>query len=236
MASNPDPTILLTRPILQSNEYAAVLRRDLPDRFWIVISPLLEIRQVKQTLNLEGVHNLIFTSVNGIEAFARESSRRDFACYCVGDRTAECDKSLGFSAISADGTVENLAALLVRRTLSGPCLHVHGRHVAQETARLFQSLGAEYRNVVLYDQHSITFTSEAKGLIKKGNPLIVPLFSPRSAALFAAQVSDMPLDHVVAICISQNVANELAGSNIGRVIVAVLPRADAVTQEIAAII
>lgn len=236
MASNPDTSILLTRPTRQSNEYAEVLRRELPGNVRIIISPLIEISPVTQTLELQDVRSLIFTSVNGVEAFVRESHRRDFTCFCVGDRTAECAKSLGFAAISANGTVENLAAMIGAQPDNGPYLHAHGRHVAQETKGLFQPLGAAYRNVVLYDQHRVPLTSTAMRLILKGNPLIVPLFSPRSAVFFARQVSDMPLARVIAVCISQNVANALAGLGFGQVIVAAQPRADAVTREIAVII
>src|SRR5690606_20329328 len=56
---------------------------------------------------------LAFTSANGVREFARLSSRRDAPVFCVGARTAEEARNIGFTNVaSADGDVEALGGLI----------------------------------------------------------------------------------------------------------------------------
>jgi uroporphyrinogen-III synthase len=67
-------------------------------------------------IDLTHVAALAFTSVNGVEAFARLSAERRSPVFAVGDRTARAAREAGFAdVVSADGDVEALAALIAGR-------------------------------------------------------------------------------------------------------------------------
>ncbi len=112
---------LVTRPREQADELAAALSaRGIEP----VLEPLIEIRlkddgaRVLAPL-LEVAGGLLFTSANGVRAFATFSMRRDLPALAVGDATADAARDAGFADVaSAGGTVADLA-LLVRRRL-GP--------------------------------------------------------------------------------------------------------------------
>lgn len=66
---------------------------------------------------------LAFTSINGVEAFAALSRRRDLPVFTVGDATAEAARTAGFGAVrSADGALGDLAELIARAAPGGMVL------------------------------------------------------------------------------------------------------------------
>lgn len=73
---------------------------------------------------------LAFTSIHGVQGFARLSARRDLPAYCVGARTAALARRMGFVAQSANGDAAALSALLAAHT-SGPVLHPGARELAR---------------------------------------------------------------------------------------------------------
>lgn len=231
MAGNPGIPILLTRPLAQSQAYGAELQHRFGPRVRIEIAPLQDIRATSATLDLAGVTSLVFTSVNGVEAFAARSRRRDFTCLCVGDKTAATARVLGFKAVSADGNAEDLAGLIADIPRTGRVLHIRGEYA---TALPLNLPGLS--EAVLYTQVQRDLTDAAKRLIAQNEAFIAPLFSPRSAALLVAQMLGQRADKATAICISPAVAAAVPGDSFGAVRVAARPRADAITQEIAAII
>src|SRR4029434_1828997 len=101
--------ILITRPI----EDARPLADALEERgIEVLIEPLLEIRHLEDAeIDLDGVQTLLFTSANGVRAFAALSPRRDLKAFTVGDGSAEAARQAGFSnGASAHDAVAALAA------------------------------------------------------------------------------------------------------------------------------
>src|SRR5665213_3569086 len=90
-----------------------------------VLEPLLAIRQAPDAAALlagllPGIQALLFTSANGLRAFALASSRRDIAVLAVGDATAQAARDAGFVDIeSAEGDVADLADLVVAQRALG---------------------------------------------------------------------------------------------------------------------
>jgi uroporphyrinogen-III synthase len=75
---------------------------------------------------------LAFTSANGVRRFALLSPRRNVPVFCVGDRTADVARAMGFAeAVSAGGDVKALADLVVRRLPAGAML----LHAGNEESR-----------------------------------------------------------------------------------------------------
>lgn len=103
-----------------------------------VIQPLLAIRSLPQPEpDLTPFTALVFTSRNGVAAFAALTPRRDRPVFTVGDATAEAARAAGFAVVlSADGAIGDLAALLLAHM--GP----DDRVLAAVAARPVADLGA----------------------------------------------------------------------------------------------
>src|SRR4051812_48630120 len=76
-----------------------------------ILAPLLEIAPRPFDLALERVRALLFTSANGVRAFATGSARRDVMALCVGDATADGAREARFAEVrSAAGDAGDLLA------------------------------------------------------------------------------------------------------------------------------
>ncbi|MBW8734243.1 MAG: uroporphyrinogen-III synthase [Asticcacaulis sp.] len=77
-----------------------------------IVAPVLAVELLDVRLD-QPFDAVIFTSRNGVRAFAARSPRRDAPAWCVGDATADAARDAGFDAIvSAEGDVEALFALM----------------------------------------------------------------------------------------------------------------------------
>jgi uroporphyrinogen-III synthase len=180
------PTLLLTRPEAQSRDLAGRLRARIQVDVPIVVSPILEIVPVQFDLPVDPAF-LVLTSVHGAEAVAgRKAALAGLPAWCVGDRTAEAARAAGLSAISAGGTVEDLLALLLRERPKGPGVYLRGGHVAANLADALRTAGIDTHDVVVYDQAARSLSSEALASLARPRPVILPVYSPRSARLLAA--------------------------------------------------
>ena len=102
--------VLLTRPVAQSEAVARDLTKDGID---CAIWPLTEIVLTSDTVEIpSATDGLLFTSANGVRAFARLFADRNLPALCVGPATEAAARSAGFAdARSADGDAQALAGL-----------------------------------------------------------------------------------------------------------------------------
>ncbi|MFC3568354.1 uroporphyrinogen-III synthase [Paracoccus simplex] len=171
MPPKPVPLLLLTRPEPASRRFAAaVAHLGLP----VVISPVLCIRPVAHdAARLAAARGLVFTSVNAVPAAGAGRGR---PAICVGPATAEAARAPGFAVTEGPGDAARMMPLL--RGLDAGWLHPHGAHVAKELP---------VPGMVVYDQLPMPLTPEAQAVLAGTAPVILPLFSPRSARLLAGQ-------------------------------------------------
>ena len=218
------PVILLTRPRAASEALAEDIRARLGDRVDIVISPLLEIEYLGAPLALSGVRGLIFSSRNGVEAAAELTDARDLPAFCVGPSTTRQADAAGWRAEMAGPDAETLVQRLKALRPDAPLLHLRGRHARGDIAGQLGAAGVPVREQIVYDQHPKPLSDAARACLQGPAPVVVPLFSPRSARLFGAAVPG-PVAAVAAI--SHAVADTLPQSFAGRVAVADAPNAEA---------
>ncbi|TNF60606.1 MAG: uroporphyrinogen-III synthase [Rhodobacteraceae bacterium] len=223
------PLVLLTRPRAASEAFAASLGAALGDRVRIVISALMEIVPQDVTLALEDVKGLIFTSRNGVEAAQALTSRRDLPAYCVGSATTDAASRAGWRARMMGPDAAALVAGMRALRPDAPLLHLHGRHARGDIAGLLVADGIEVREEIVYDQVERALSPEALTALRGDAPVILPLFSPRSARLFAAAFDG----HVHAIAaISQAVADALPRRVADRILIADEPTAEAMVAAV----
>ncbi|MBK4214694.1 uroporphyrinogen-III synthase [Paracoccus caeni] len=168
MATDAAPLLLLTRPQADSERFAAML----PE--WpAVISPILRIEPVAHDADLRAAEGLVFTSSHAV-GFAGPGRGR--LALCVGGRTGAIARQAGFDVREGNGFAESLLPLIKASPV--PLIHPHGRHLAKVLP---------VPGVVVYDQIALPLSDAARALLAGDAPLVLPLFSPRSARLLAAE-------------------------------------------------
>jgi uroporphyrinogen-III synthase len=173
----------------------------------------IAIRQ-NAAVDLTGVQAVLFTSANGVRAFAALTSRRDLPVYAVGDRTATVAEENRFvDVVSAGGDVTKLAKLVTKncRPGDGVFLHPAGTAVAGDLAGQLSAAGFVVRRTVIYDAQPATgFSGEIRMALLDKEIDIVLFYSPRSAATFVtlakAEGLEPACEILEALCLSDGVA------------------------------
>ncbi|WP_213544561.1 uroporphyrinogen-III synthase [Vannielia litorea] len=201
--------VLLTRPARGAAEFAAALRRELGE-VEILLSPLMEIVPVEPEALPGPEDAVIFTSVSAVEAFAPYQRGEGRRAWCVGERTAQAAQALGFEARAGSGAAVRLPEIVCREQPVPTLWHMHGTHQRVDLAQLFGVLGYRCRNVVIYDQPALPLDPAVAARIATGEPMVAPLFSPRTAGLLAAEVRNLGANLRV-VALSRAVAREWPG-------------------------
>lgn len=182
--------VLVTRPIAEARAFAGALTRRLGPRVQPVIAPLMAMERLAHSLPPGPFAGVIFTSVAGVEAALPSRANLPRLAWCVGQKTAERAAAAGFLARSADGDASALVAAIAADPPAGRLLHLRGEDAAGEVAERLISAGIETESLVIYRQQPQPLTPEAATLLAAEGPVILPLFSPRSAQLFRAALPD----------------------------------------------
>jgi uroporphyrinogen-III synthase len=226
--------ILVTRPEPEATRFAAQLKDHGIDA---VVAPLMAVEATEETLPpLEAVQALVFTSANGVRAYAARNARTDLPAYAVGEATAAAARQAGFaSVISAGSDAEGLAALLRGRVdpAKGKLLHATGVDRVGDLAGVLRARGFDVQQAVLYRAVAAAeLPAEARTALESGALAGVALFSPRSAGILLERVAAAGLGAKLAtldaFCLSRAVAAVLEGKAPWRAIrVAARPNAEA---------
>lgn len=195
------PVLIITRPEPDGARFAATMQEGIDVK--VILSPLIEIVPLDAKCQADEV---IFTSANGVAQAARLGLTSGRA-WCVGDRTAEMARKAGFDAVSAQGNAEDLVALILEAAPKGALAHIRGTEARGDLGPRLRAEGINCVDVVAYDQVPTTLSDDALNAIRGVAPVIIPLFSPRSAGLLLEQVTIGP--HVTVVAMSKAVANRL---------------------------
>ncbi|HVT50909.1 MAG TPA: uroporphyrinogen-III synthase [Dongiaceae bacterium] len=222
---------LITRPLEDAKPLADLLEARGVD---CVVEPLLEIAPKPDArIDLDGVQALLFTSANGVRAFAAHSTRRDLKVLTVGEGSAEAARAAGFSDVTAaGGDVDALAALATSRLSpqNGALFHGAASALAGDLQGKLEAAGFTLRRAVLYEAKTATaFSPETRMNLALGGIDLVLLFSPRTARTFAELWRDAAqpsLHKTTALCLSPAVAREVAELGWQRIATAAHPDQD----------
>ncbi len=190
----------------------------------ITISPLMAPVFLPAVLPDARYAALIFSSETGVDAYAARRERIAAMAFCVGDRTAEAAQKLGLRVMSAGGDADAMIALILRHPPDGPLLHLRGKDSRAEVAARLSAEGMQTTEVIVYEQRPNALRPAAQKLLGGTQPVIVPLFSPRSALLFCATAPRAPL-RIAAMSIA--VAQAIDPRLNAQVVVAARPAGDA---------
>jgi uroporphyrinogen-III synthase len=225
--------ILVTRPSGDAEALAAVLRSRGHDP---VLSPAMEIRLLPGAdISLAGVQAILATSANGIRALSPRTRERALPVFAVGPRTAAAAQDVHFANVvegSGDAAALALTVIDSLDPAAGALLHAAGRERTGELVRRLQATGFSLRVEALYEAVPLPRLSPAAAdALRAGEIDAVLFFSPRSARLFADQVTAAQLaEHcgaVTAFCISRTTAEAAAALPFAAIRTASAPNQDA---------
>lgn len=196
------PRLLLTRPRPGAEAFLARLSEPLQSR--AVISPLIDILPTGEAPDLTPYAGVIFSSANGVAHAPVGTGRR---AYCVGPQTTQAAQAAGWQAQMVGRDAAELIAALSGRGDLGPLVHLAGRHRRGDLAGALSASGLSCDVATLYDQRLLPLSAEAQTLLAGDAPVLVPLFSPRSAQQFARSAART--ERVIVIFISAATAAAL---------------------------
>lgn len=214
------PQVLLTRPEDAARAFAATL----PAGVGVILSPLLRIEMRDLEDALPDGADLIFTSKQGVAALRRAAPDVAGRAICVGDATRAAAQAAGFQAVSAGRDADALVALILRDHADRRFVHIRGQHTRGDVVPRLQAAGIAATDRILYDQIPQPLTGAARDLLAGDIPVLVPLFSPRSAHLFAKDCPRAPRAEL--FCLSPAVADAAAQGDYAAIQTLIYPDAN----------
>lgn len=196
------PQIIVTRPAVQGAAFAQML--GLP----VILCPLIKIVSIAVTDDLSDAAHVIFTSVNGVAQAERLGVPVTAQAWCVGTKTAQAAKAAGFGVHDAGGDSADLIALMMGQNLIGRMVHISGQHVQVDVAANLSQAGVPCQRIAAYDQIVLAPTDAALGVVQGQAPIILPLFSVRTAQAAATLRPIAAPLHVVTM--SESIARAAA--------------------------
>lgn len=189
-------TMLLTRPEDASERFFRSLPEPVQARLDLVVAPLLRISPIAGQADLGHAAGVIFTSARALP-FA--GPPRAIPVFCVGEQTQRRAEQAGWQVRLRAPNADALVTALLAHRPAAPLVHVAGRHRRGDIAQRLSAQGVETREAVVYNQLQLPLSAQAHAALAGPVPVIVPLFSPRSAAILAAQYHGTAPLFVVAI-------------------------------------
>jgi uroporphyrinogen-III synthase len=196
-----------------------------------IVAPLLTIEPVAANTDLSGLQALLFTSANGVAAFARATADRALPAFCVGEATGDAARAEGFTDIRvAGGDVRALADLVTSsaRQEHGSLLHAAGADLAGDLKGALEAQGFTVERRIFYRAiAAAALPPMVDTMLAADSPAIhIVLFhSARAAeALVRCARPDARLNRITALCLSDAVAAAARGRDWRAVVAAQEPR------------
>ena len=174
-----------------------------------LVAPLLGVRPLLWTPDLDGVGALAFTSLNAVAAAPAGLAASGLPVFAVGDATADAARRAGFARVeSASGDAADLARLVASRraAFAGDLLHLSAAEPASDLGALLAP-AVRVRPAHVYETVALPAADAAHAAWPHLRAVL--LHSPKAAAVFAATAGDWPGDHVRLLCLSPAVARRL---------------------------
>ena len=221
------PLLVMTRPRAAAERFVSALAEPVRAELQVVIAPLVEIAPTGLEPDLSDARGVILTSANGV---SHAPEGQGLPAYCVGPRTAEAARARGWHVIRTEPNAAELLKVLQAEPIPGPLVHLCGRHRRGEIAATLSAAGIPVTEQVLYDQPLQPPSARMLRAFAGEVPVILPLFSPRTAAHLAAQITSALGTNVLAM--SEAVAAPLAGVRFAQVMVVPKPTGDEMARGI----
>ncbi len=192
-------TLLLTRPESSSLRFLAEVEGAVGHRVSAVVSPMITIVPMAKVWDGGSVTGVVLSSEFGAMMAGQMGFPAGLTAFCVGDRTAQAARAAGFAAVSASGDAGDLVRLILDQRTQGPLVHLRGEHVRGDVALRLNEAGVPCLERIVYGQTEAALSLEALALLGGPDPVVAPLFSPRTVTILAGQGPFRARLHVIAI-------------------------------------
>ncbi|MEZ5798678.1 MAG: uroporphyrinogen-III synthase [Paracoccaceae bacterium] len=242
MTDSPAPTpvpVLITRPQPQADRLAQALDSAMPGKVRPVLAPLMRAVFLPVDLPPGRFDALILTSETGAEAAGRLRAAGAVlpdTLFCVGPRTARAALAHGFQPKAPAMTAKDLLQRLVLTGGAGRMLYLHGRDVSSPLADRLAQAGIPAEARAVYAQEPLALPPQALALLQQPGPVVVPLYSPRSARLFQAALPAGTRADLRPCAISDSALSALSEPLSARGVVAEAPDGPAMMRAILRVI
>jgi uroporphyrinogen-III synthase len=211
-------TILLTRPRVSSERFAALLAQHGLESF---VEPLLEIEPTAQERPGGLFQAVMITSAGTIDALRNQKEQVEdlflLPCFCVGSATGDAAREFGFHDIRTGYADSADLGQKILQDLSNkniPLLHIAGDVTDGKAQDILSKAGYDLVQWVVYHARAVEdFTPETRDLFRSGLIGAIPVFSPRSARILISLIEKNRLTSachgIIAIGLSQAVADVL---------------------------
>ena len=233
------PLVLNTRPDTDSADLLAALDKR---GFHHLSAPMLNITfpAPAAPIDISVYQAVIFTSANGVRAFAKLTNDRSLPAYCVGDATARTCGDYGFGDVhSANGDIHDLATLIRKMVdpARGLLFHPAARKTAGNLGQMMLADGYQVDRQTVYEaQESNTLPEEVIEALRKHHIDAILFFSPRTAETFVKLVRSYKLERDLsatsAICLSPAVQSKISDLTWHRTCVASQPTQEYLLSEL----
>ena len=221
----------MTRPRASSVTFVETLPKRIATRIYPVYSPLIAIKALDRPVTFEADAAAIFTSVNGVRHSPSGDGKRAF---CVGAATTKAAADAGWISQMRGQTADMLVDSLLRNVPDQKLIHLSGTYTRGNIAERLTGYGIPARNVAVYQQVAQPMTTAARALVEQQTPALVPLFSPRTAGFFAAEIPRAASMRIILL--SEAVKNAVDEHRYAGVTVADAPDAEAMRKAIAVVL
>lgn len=208
--------IVICRPVEDSAELAQAARAQ---GFVPIVEPVLAIEYLQPDFSAATQNEiLVFTSANGVTAFAKGSDLRENPIYTVGRNTADAARQAGFTNVkTAAGSVDDLVEILLKdyAETDVPILYVRAEEISKDLRSELLKHGLTVRELTAY--RSVPADNLSLDLLKAldaRDVAAIMFFSAKGAAVFAALLEQYGRTARIrtsnALCISEAVLQSVS--------------------------
>ena len=234
MTNNPDQEnviLLLTRP-LGGNERFCLKIKHLLYSCEILDNPIQKIDFLPSLSKVNKNSVLIFTSANGLRA-AKKHNLINKKCFVVGANTKKIAVSFGYDVLGFSKDQENLLKLIKSKKPTESLVHIRGKHTVGNLCDALKRNQFSCLDIIGYNQEPLKIKKQNLQKIHSGRPVILPIFSSRSAELLQ---SNLDLTGFNVIAISEAVAKIITGVELGELVVSKKPDLNSMQEATLAIL
>lgn len=234
MTNNPDQEnviLLLTRP-LGGNERFCLKIKHLLYSCEILDNPIQKIDFLPSLSKVNKNSVLIFTSANGLRA-AKKHNLINKKCFVVGANTKKIAVSFGYDVLGFSKDQENLLKLIKSKKPTESMVHIRGKHTVGNLCDALKRNQFSCLDIIGYNQEPLKIKKQNLQKIHSGRPVILPIFSSRSAELLQ---SNLDLTGFNVIAISEVVAKIVTGVELGELVISKKPDLNSMQEATLAIL
>ena len=234
MTNNPNQEnviLLLTRP-LGGNERFCLKIKHLLYSCEILDNPIQRIDFLPSLSKVNKNSVLIFTSANGLRA-AKKHNLINKKCFVVGANTKKIAVSFGYDVLGFSKDQENLLKLIKSKKPTESMVHIRGKHTVGNLCDALKRNQFSCLDIIGYNQEPLKIKKQNLQKIYSGRPVILPIFSSRSAELLQ---SNLDLTGFNVIAISEAVAKIVTGVELGELVISKKPDLNSMQEATLAIL